>query len=176
MSPTTSIFRILLIKSNGYLKARRCIFTNCRKDNTFAQKILINTATDDMSHRPAKSSQCKVCQQDGDLVLCIGCDRGYHPFCHCQKIKFLPQKGWLCMECNPRYRPVGYLLALLPDTGKVKKVKVIGPAVYCSVCSEKCADAPSVREQNFIQCRSCDAHFHLGCHEPPLESKPIGIK
>jgi hypothetical protein len=124
---------------------------------------------------------CHVCQDGGDLLLCAGCDRGYHSICHEPKIRYMPSDDWLCMICHPP----GTLVAFIPPSphttstistissfAKVVKVKIILPKAQCSVCQNQCQDNDD--ESQIILCKACDNFFHLSCHQPPLQERPKG--
>ena len=160
-------------RNSGKAKPRRCIFKACRNKD---KKNKSRTATPKKKNDEEEtdviehSDHCNICNDGGDLILCDGCPRAFHSICHFPKIKKVPssEEDWLCMDCNPRGRPSGCLMALLPDTTKLVMVKVIEPAPKCMVCLNDCADPES------IQCKACDNHFHLTCQTPPLEAKPKG--
>ncbi|XP_042311899.1 bromodomain adjacent to zinc finger domain protein 1A [Sceloporus undulatus] len=53
------------------------------------------------------NARCKMCRKKGDaesMVLCDGCDRGYHIYCIRPKLKAVPDGNWLCPECRPKQR------------------------------------------------------------------------
>uniref|UniRef100_A0A3P9NR54 Bromodomain adjacent to zinc finger domain 2B n=1 Tax=Poecilia reticulata TaxID=8081 RepID=A0A3P9NR54_POERE len=47
--------------------------------------------------------QCQLCQKgDNDelLLLCDGCDKGCHTYCHNPKITMVPAGAWFCSSCE----------------------------------------------------------------------------
>ncbi|CAM9948582.1 unnamed protein product, partial [Bubo scandiacus] len=62
---------------------------------------------------------CLVCRRGDDdehLLLCDGCDRGCHLYCHRPKMTEVPEGDWFCSVCVSRYRdPVS------PRRGKKRK-------------------------------------------------------
>ncbi|XP_070796570.1 bromodomain adjacent to zinc finger domain protein 1A isoform X2 [Pituophis catenifer annectens] len=53
------------------------------------------------------NTRCKMCRKKGDaesMVLCDGCDRGYHIYCIRPKLKAVPDGDWFCPECRPKQR------------------------------------------------------------------------
>uniref|UniRef100_A0A8C3JJV5 Bromodomain adjacent to zinc finger domain 2A n=1 Tax=Calidris pygmaea TaxID=425635 RepID=A0A8C3JJV5_9CHAR len=62
---------------------------------------------------------CLVCRRGDDdehLLLCDGCDRGCHLYCHRPKMTEVPEGDWFCSVCAGQYRdPVS------PRRGKKRK-------------------------------------------------------
>uniref|UniRef100_A0A2H6N2J6 Bromodomain adjacent to zinc finger domain protein 1A n=2 Tax=Micrurus carvalhoi TaxID=3147026 RepID=A0A2H6N2J6_9SAUR len=53
------------------------------------------------------NTRCRMCRKKGDaesMVLCDGCDRGYHIYCIRPKLKAVPEGDWFCPECRPKQR------------------------------------------------------------------------
>lgn len=48
------------------------------------------------------SQRCHFCEK-GDkeelLLLCDGCDKGYHTYCHKPKMSTVPDGEWFCANC-----------------------------------------------------------------------------
>lgn len=52
---------------------------------------------------------CLVCRKgDNDefLLLCDGCDRGCHIYCHRPKMEAVPEGDWFCAVCLAQVRPL----------------------------------------------------------------------
>ncbi len=50
---------------------------------------------------------CVVCNRmddDENMLLCDGCDDGYHIYCCTPKLKEIPDGDWFCEECRPSKR------------------------------------------------------------------------
>ena len=47
-----------------------------------------------------KSDWCHVCDDGGDLLLCDGCTRAYHPGCLTPPLKRIPDGEWFCPRCK----------------------------------------------------------------------------
>ena len=48
------------------------------------------------------STACEVCKSKDDedsMVLCDGCDKGYHTYCMDPPIEEIPEGDWFCPEC-----------------------------------------------------------------------------
>ena len=49
------------------------------------------------------STACQVCSSRGDedaMLLCDGCDNGYHTYCTEPPIETVPEGDWFCKECD----------------------------------------------------------------------------
>ena len=49
------------------------------------------------------STACQVCSSRGDedaMLLCDGCDNGYHTYCTEPPIETVPECDWFCKECD----------------------------------------------------------------------------
>ncbi|XP_053184463.1 bromodomain adjacent to zinc finger domain protein 2B-like [Scomber japonicus] len=52
--------------------------------------------------RSIMKAQCQLCQKgdnEGLLLLCDGCDKGCHTYCHRPKITTVPDGDWFCPTC-----------------------------------------------------------------------------
>ncbi|CAM4576703.1 unnamed protein product [Lepidochelys olivacea] len=73
-------------------------------------QVFLHLSTLDRSVIWSKSilnARCKMCRKKGDaesMVLCDGCDRGYHIYCIRPKLKAIPEGDWFCPECRPKQR------------------------------------------------------------------------
>ncbi|XP_068873904.1 bromodomain adjacent to zinc finger domain protein 1A isoform X2 [Aphelocoma coerulescens] len=78
--------------------------------STSLSQVFLHLSTLDRSVIWSKSilnARCKVCRKKGDaesMVLCDGCDRGYHTHCIRPKLKVIPEGDWFCPECRPKQR------------------------------------------------------------------------
>ncbi|KAL3687398.1 hypothetical protein R1sor_013707 [Riccia sorocarpa] len=52
-------------------------------------------------HSKLKAGKCDVCQQDGYVILCDNCPRGYHKDCLNPPRKRAPKGAWACPKCGP---------------------------------------------------------------------------
>ncbi|CAH3184955.1 unnamed protein product, partial [Porites evermanni] len=88
---------------------------------------------------------CQICRKGDNeelLLLCDGCDRGYHTYCCTPKLSSIPEGDWYCIDC--------IVLAAGGDN-----------CCMCGGASGKMA-----------KCDNCPRNFHLQCLEPPLSNKP----
>ncbi|KAI8778112.1 bromodomain adjacent to zinc finger domain protein 2B [Biomphalaria glabrata] len=88
---------------------------------------------------------CQICSKDdneAELLLCDGCDKGYHTYCFKPKMDNIPDGDWYCFEC----------------------VSKASGTPHCVVCG-----APGGR---IVGCSKCPRHIHLECLDPPLPRMP----
>ncbi|XP_078334663.1 bromodomain adjacent to zinc finger domain protein 2B-like isoform X10 [Crassostrea virginica] len=88
---------------------------------------------------------CQLCRRDDNeaqLLLCDGCDRGYHTYCFKPKMENIPDGDWYCYECISK------------ATGEP----------CCVVCGK--------RMGRIVECDMCPRAIHLDCLNPPLPRMP----
>lgn len=74
---------------------------------SFAQ-VYLHIATLENSiqwNKSALNARCKVCRKGGDgenMLLCDGCDRGFHLYCLKPKLTSIPEGDWFCLACKPK--------------------------------------------------------------------------
>ncbi|KAF5304691.1 hypothetical protein FQA39_LY09468 [Lamprigera yunnana] len=98
-----------------------------------------------------KLSNCQFCH-NGDnedkLLLCDGCDKGYHTYCFKPKMENIPEGDWYCHECMNK------------ATGERN----------CIVCGKK----QSTSGTRLLLCELCPRAYHTDCLKPPLNKSPRG--
>ena len=55
------------------------------------------------SQQVEEHSVCDVCKEgdeDGDLIFCDWCNKGYHAECHDPKLTNIPEGDWICFNCK----------------------------------------------------------------------------
>ena len=93
-------------------------------------------------HKSIMKAFCQLCHSGDDevsLLLCDGCDKGYHMYCFKPAIKDLPDGDWYCYEC----------------INKATGVK------HCLVCGK-------LEGKNLIPCATCPRAYHTDCLSPSL--------
>nr|CDS16525.1 bromodomain adjacent to zinc finger domain [Echinococcus granulosus] len=104
---------------------------------------------------------CQICRRDKNearLLLCDGCDHGYHTYCFRPPMISIPEGDWFCYDCVSK------------ATGKC----------HCFVCGLAkpigAAEAPSATAvepaHRLVQCTSCARGAHPACLRPPLNRLP----
>ncbi|XP_071942120.1 bromodomain adjacent to zinc finger domain protein 2B-like isoform X3 [Antedon mediterranea] len=90
---------------------------------------------------------CQLCR-DGEnealLLICDGCDKGFHTYCVVPKMESIPEGNWFCMECVSK------------ATGK--------PGI-CNECE---------KTGKLVKCDKCPRSYHIDCLDPPLSKFPRG--
>ncbi|CAH1403993.1 unnamed protein product [Nezara viridula] len=93
-------------------------------------------------------TNCQFCHSgdnEDKLLLCDGCDKGYHTYCFKPKMENIPEGDWFCHQC----------------LNKAKGEK------NCVVCGKKVG-------RNLLICEMCPIAFHTDCMTPPLSKMPRG--
>ena len=93
-------------------------------------------------HKSIMKAFCQLCHSGEDetsLLLCDGCDKGYHMYCFKPAITTVPDGDWYCYEC----------------INKATGVK------HCLVCGK-------LEGKNLIPCGTCPRAYHTNCLSPSL--------
>jgi hypothetical protein len=88
---------------------------------------------------------CETCKSQGDeeqMLLCDGCDKGYHIYCLRPKLTKIPDNVWTCKACQPI------------------------DAVACQTCKSR------LDEEKMLLCDGCDLGYHMHCLVPKLKVIP----
>ncbi|XP_071440826.1 bromodomain adjacent to zinc finger domain protein 2A-like isoform X2 [Hetaerina americana] len=99
----------------------------------------------DKSIMKANCQFCHSGDNEDKLLLCDGCDKGYHTYCFRPKMENIPEGDWYCYEC------------LNKVTGERN----------CIVCGRKVG-------KNLVQCDQCPRAYHTDCLQPPINKVPRG--
>ncbi|KAH8253044.1 hypothetical protein KR032_003327 [Drosophila birchii] len=120
-----------------------------KKDN----KRRSSSSSSSNSRKYSKYSlqNCQFCtsgENEDKLLLCDGCDKGYHTYCFKPKMDNIPDGDWYCYECVNK------------ATNERK----------CIVCG---GHRPSPVGK-MIYCDLCPRAYHADCYIPPLLKVPRG--
>ncbi|XP_061726231.1 uncharacterized protein LOC133531852 [Cydia pomonella] len=118
--------------------------------NTSAQLAMLAAALEaatawDKSVMKAYCQFCLLGDNEEQLLLCDGCDKGYHTYCFKPSMDKIPEGDWYCWVCVNKAR---------------------GERV-CIVCGGACPGRT-------IPCALCVRAYHHDCHYPPLPKNPRG--
>ncbi|KAI8079726.1 chromatin remodelling complex Rsc7/Swp82 subunit-domain-containing protein [Halteromyces radiatus] len=137
---------------------------------------------------------CCICNSAGDetkLMICDGCDRGWHTDCCTPPVKDIPEGSWLCPVCavchscdtinvvdvNDDLNSEDLIHAVAPPTTGHYKFPVYlasycGPCFanfeedrFCPACLRSYADGEDVADEDkeMVACDSCDRWIHSRC-------------
>ena len=93
-------------------------------------------------HKSIMKAYCQLCHlgdNESDLLLCDGCDKGYHTYCFKPELTNVPEGDWYCYECINKATGVKHCLVCGSQTGK-----------------------------NIIICSTCPRAYHTDCLSPQL--------
>lgn len=99
----------------------------------------------DKSIMKANCQFCHSGDNEDKLLLCDGCDKGYHTYCFKPKMENIPEGDWYCYECMNK------------ATGERN----------CIVCGKKTG-------KNLVLCDLCPRAYHTDCLQPVLSKVPRG--
>lgn len=94
----------------------------------------------DKSIMKASCQFCHSGDKEDQLLLCDGCDKGYHTYCFRPPMDEIPDGDWFCFECRNK------------ATGQRN----------CIVCGRPGSKG------NCVLCDGCPKAFHIECHVPPM--------
>ncbi|XP_061392487.1 uncharacterized protein LOC133327957 [Musca vetustissima] len=102
----------------------------------------------DKSIMKANCQFCTSGENEDKLLLCDGCDKGYHTYCFKPKMENIPEGDWYCYECVNKATNERKCIVCgghrLPPVGKM---------IYCDLCPRA---------------------YHADCYIPPLLKVPRG--
>lgn len=61
------------------------------------------------SYEDLKCEGCKQGDSEDEMLLCDGCDLGYHMFCLCPILVTVPKGDWFCPACSKKDKIAGTL-------------------------------------------------------------------
>ncbi|XP_054270234.1 PHD and RING finger domain-containing protein 1-like isoform X2 [Macrosteles quadrilineatus] len=88
----------------------RLILVREHLDGKVIRQVSVGERTSNLGlQEPAEedSTVCEVCymaDREETLLLCDGCDNGYHMECLYPPLEYVPIEEWYCPECAPQYR------------------------------------------------------------------------
>ena len=93
----------------------------------------------DKSIMKASCQFCHSGDKEDQLLLCDGCDKGYHTYCFKPPMEDIPDGDWFCYECRNK------------ATGQRN----------CIVCGKP-------GNKNWVLCDQCPKAYHIDCLQPAL--------
>lgn len=55
--------------------------------------------------KSVENARCRICRRKSDdenLLLCDGCNQGFHLYCLRPALKSIPRGDWFCVSCRPK--------------------------------------------------------------------------
>nr|XP_032525130.1 uncharacterized protein LOC116776136 [Danaus plexippus plexippus] len=141
-------------KSDKGISRGLCVWREAvSRCNTSAQLAMLLHALEhavawDKSIMKANCQFCLSGDNEDQLLLCDGCDKGYHTYCFKPRMEKIPDGDWYCWECVNKARG-----------GSRERV--------CIVCG-------GAARGRALPCALCVRAYHLDCHYPPLTKMPRG--
>ncbi|ORE08739.1 hypothetical protein BCV72DRAFT_334199 [Rhizopus microsporus var. microsporus] len=131
---------------------------------------------------------CAVCKTVGDestLMICDGCDRGWHTRCCTPEVEHIPEGEWLCQLCAKCHGcseqgmkdECQYTHATAPKDDKHKYPVYLATYCrscitdfnedrFCPVCLKTYSEEENDEEDNeMVACDTCDHWVHTRCDE-----------
>ncbi|VEN44392.1 unnamed protein product [Callosobruchus maculatus] len=102
----------------------------------------------DKSIMKANCQFCHSGDNEDKLLLCDGCDKGYHTYCFKPKMENIPEGDWYCHECMNK------------ATGERN----------CIVCGRRSSQTGA----RLVLCDLCPRAYHTDCSRPPMQKPPRG--
>ncbi|XP_071907828.1 uncharacterized protein [Coffea arabica] len=114
---------------------------------------IANSNSDDM---------CAVCGDGGELIICDGCPRAFHPACLC--LQSGPTSGWHCPYCLDKSFPARKAPgrpSIARQTRVVKAPQSVGGG--CVVCRTPDFSVAKFDDRTILLCDQCEKEYHVGC-------------
>ncbi|KAG8235735.1 hypothetical protein J437_LFUL016197 [Ladona fulva] len=153
--------------------------------STSISQLYLHFYTLDNSIQWSKSAlfaRCRVCRKQGDgenMLLCDGCNKGYHLYCLKPKLNAIPLGDWFCNACRPpeRTQPPRKSRRLFSeesdeDEDEEDEEEEEEDSEVGSVHNETCHQCGV--GGHVICCDTCPLVFHMECTDPPLRKVPRG--
>ncbi|XP_071453567.1 bromodomain adjacent to zinc finger domain protein 1A isoform X2 [Hetaerina americana] len=155
--------------------------------STSLSQLYLHFYTLDNSIQWSKSAlyaRCRICRKQGDgenMLLCDGCNKGYHLYCLKPRLNTIPLGDWFCPACRPleKVQPPRKSRRLFSEESEEEAEEEEEeesedeeeseessiPAKTCYKCGG---------DGDMACCSSCPLAFHMNCTDPPLRKIPRG--
>lgn len=114
---------------------------------------IANSNSDDM---------CAVCGDGGELIICDGCPRAFHPAC--LSLQSGPTSDWHCPYCLDKSFPARKAPgrpSIARQTRVVKAPQSVGGG--CVVCRTPDFSVAKFDDRTILLCDQCEKEYHVGC-------------
>ncbi|KAA3681935.1 uncharacterized protein DEA37_0011595 [Paragonimus westermani] len=110
---------------------------------------------------------CQICRRDNNeaqLLLCDGCDHGYHTYCFRPPLVHIPQGDWFCYDCVSK--ATGKQVCFV--CGGTKS----NPAVTIAPVASNAGTTGTEPTPRLLICDCCSRAVHPSCARPPMTRLP----
>ncbi|KAF5405696.1 hypothetical protein PHET_00854 [Paragonimus heterotremus] len=110
---------------------------------------------------------CQICRRDNNeaqLLLCDGCDHGYHTYCFRPPLIHIPQGDWFCYDCVSK--ATGKQVCFV--CGGTKS----NPAVIVAAVASNAGTTGTEPTPRLLICDYCSRAVHPSCARPPMTRLP----
>ncbi|KAF8571344.1 hypothetical protein P879_00077 [Paragonimus westermani] len=110
---------------------------------------------------------CQICRRDNNeaqLLLCDGCDHGYHTYCFRPPLVHIPQGDWFCYDCVSK--ATGKQVCFV--CGGTKS----NPAVTMTPAASNAGTTGTEPTPRLLICDCCSRAVHPSCARPPMTRLP----
>lgn len=113
---------------------------------------------------------CQFCHSgdnEDKLLLCDGCDRGYHTYCFRPKMENIPDGDWWVVH-------LAHYILSSNSTSRQSVTNVPYYSRYCHECMNKatgernCLVCGKRAGKNLVLCELCPRAYHTDCHNPVM--------
>ncbi|VDL90975.1 unnamed protein product [Schistocephalus solidus] len=76
--------------------------------------------------KSVENARCRICRRKKDdekLLLCDGCNQGFHLYCLRPPLKSIPRGDWFCVSCKPPSHSSAQSRREQRETGKLRAVR-----------------------------------------------------
>ena len=88
-------------------------------------------------HKSIMKAYCQLCHcgdNEDSLLLCDGCDKGFHTYCFKPALENIPDGDWFCFECINKATGVKHCLVCGKEDGKNQILCATCPRAYHTTC------------------------------------------
>ncbi|MCO5574761.1 hypothetical protein L7F22_028551 [Adiantum nelumboides] len=96
-------------------------------------KCELECEVEELEKTPYDNMVCKVCKKgdaDAEMLLCDGCDEGFHIYCLCPILIKVPKGKWFCSFCSKKEKISGH------GTSEVDEKRSVVQHSNVSICGE----------------------------------------
>lgn len=115
---------------------------------------------------------CQICRRDKNearLLLCDGCDHGYHTYCFRPPLTSIPSGDWFCFDCISKATAKRHCFVC----GSTRTLIHPTPNPCMTTTTATMPTNPVVEPAHrLVQCQTCSRGVHPACLRPPVLRLP----